>query len=400
MKNMTSQADQSRADLSARICEDNMKKFTPLFLSALLFTSCSAAESNNSAAPTAFESESLRPECAYSYAPLNYEDPVGMWLPYMLYEDILAGKTADEFRAAIAEKLTAAQSEGVNTVYVHVRPNGDAYYDSDIFPRGAFCGSSFDPFAIILDEAHRLGISVHAWINPLRLQTVQQMNELPQEFTTKQWYDSQNGRIKQVGERLWLDPSYEETRGLIAEGVREIVQKYEVDGVHIDDYFYPTTEPSFDADEFAASGSDDLSAWRIGNINSLVRLLHDTVKECDSRLLFGISPQGNIESDYSSQYADVRLWAASGDYCDYIVPQLYFGFRNESCPFMETLAEWESLTGDEVKLVIGLAPYKVGKADKWAGAGGESEWTDDPDVIAKQIAAVLSSTADGYALYY
>lgn len=377
-----------------------MKKLLPILMSAVLFAACAAApQENRQPLPTSdLESESIAPELAYE--PLNFAKQIGMWFPYMYYEDYLAGKSEEEFRLAVRERYSAAKANGVNTVYLHVRPNGDAYYDSQLYPKGSLWSGEYDAFSIMLEEAHALGLSAHAWINPLRLQTAEQMDEISPDFCTKQWYEEKNGMVKDVNGRLWLDPSYAETRELIAGGVREIAENYSIDGVHIDDYFYPTTDTAFDSAEFADSGADDLAQWRTDNINALVKSIYDTVKSTDSRLLFGISPQGNISSDYSSQYADVIQWAGSGDYCDYIVPQLYFGFKNEFCPFSETLAEWEGITGACVRLVIGLAPYKLGKADKWAGEGGQQEWVDEPDIIERQIAIVNSSSADGYALYY
>jgi uncharacterized lipoprotein YddW (UPF0748 family) len=132
-----------------------------------------------------------------------------------------------------------------------------------------------------------------------------------------------------------------------------------------------------------------------------VKTIYDTVKEKDERLLFGISPQGNIRSDYETQYADVIKWGSDSGFCDYIVPQIYFGFENETMPFLPTLEEWVKLTeGSKVSLIIGLAAYKLGREDKWAGSTAEFEWINDPDIINKQIDAVKSSGADGYALYY
>lgn len=378
-----------------------MRKFILISISALLlFTACTAVPDNRSLpSPTSFtDTESLAPDTAYR--PLNFAAPVGMWFPYMYYEDYLAGKSEEEFRSAVRERYSAAKAQGVNTVYLHVRPNGDAYYDSRLFPKGSLWSGEYDALSVMLDEAHSLGLSAHAWINPLRLQTPEQMDTVSSEFRTKQWYEAKNGMVKEVSGRLWLDPSYAEVRELIEEGVREIAENYDIDGIHIDDYFYPTTDTAFDAYEFEQSGASDLAQWRTDNINALVKSIYTAVKGVDDRLLFGISPQGNIDSDYSTQYADVRLWAGTTGYCDYIVPQLYFGFKNECCPFAETLAEWESITGGDVTLVIGLAPYKLGKVDKWAGEGGQQEWIDDPGIIEKQIEAITASSADGYALYY
>jgi uncharacterized lipoprotein YddW (UPF0748 family) len=187
----------------------------------------------------------------------------------------------------------------------------------------------------------------------------------------------------------------------LGDTVREITDNYNVDGVHIDDYFYPTTSADFDSEAFVQSGASDLAAWRTENVSRFVKKLYDTVKEKDDRLLFGISPQGNIRADYETQYADVKKWGSESGFCDYIVPQIYYGFENETMPFLPTLEQWTELVrGSDVSLIIGLAAYKLGREDKWAGSSAELEWINDPDIINKQIAAVTASEADGYALYY
>ena len=297
--------------------------------------------------------------------------------------------------------FTSAANEGVNTVYLHVHPNGDAYYNSELFPKGSLLDGDYDPLAIMTEEAHKLGLSVHAWINPLRLQTVEQMNSVPESFITKQWVTSGAPYVKEVSGRWYLDPAYDEVTQLISDCVKEILDNYAVDGVHIDDYFYPTTDPEFDRAAFEASGSGDLGQWRMDNCTRFVKAIYNTVKAKDKELVFGISPQGSISGNYSNQFADVKLWAGENGYCDYIVPQIYYGFKNTCCPFEATLAEWESIRGDsEVALIVGLAGYKTGKEDKWAGVAGENEWIDDPDIIEKQIEAVKKSKANGYAIYY
>lgn len=332
--------------------------------------------------------------------PLNYSEQVGMWLPYVRFPEIIQGKSEEQFRNAVAELLQDGAAESVNTLYFHAHPNGDAYYRSEIYPDGAFLDGNYDPLRIVIEEAHKLGISVHAWINPLRLQTEEEMSALPDDFIIKKWINEGEPYVKAVNGRWYLAPAYAEAVGLLEDTVGEILDNYDVDGVHIDDYFYPTTDEDFDREAFESSGSTDLEAWRTEIVSRYVKALHDTVKSRDNRLLFGISPQGNIDSDYSSQYADVRQWGRGEGFCDYIVPQLYFGFENECCPFLPTLAQWEELVNGGVSLIVGLAPYKLGREDKWAGAAGELEWINDSDIIDKQIAAVKESSADGYALYY
>ena len=383
-----------------------MKKLIILLTVPLLAGCGQACPSENSRLPT--ENITYQEQCAdhfgiepqISEKKLNYHHTVGEWFPYMQYEEDMQGKTAEEFRLAVRQRYTAAKAEGVNTVYLHAHPCGDAYYKSDIFPKGVCLDGDYDPFEIMLEEAHSLELSVHAWINPLRCQTVSQMSELPEDFIVKKWADDPECNIASaVNGRWYLNPAYDEVDKLLSDCIKEIIDRYDIDGVHIDDYFYPTTDPGFDEKEFAASKAPDLAEWRMSNCTRMVKNMYETVKAADPELEFGISPQGSINGNYSSQYADVRLWCSSEGYCDYIVPQIYFGFENAACPFAETLALWESMRSGNVRLIIGLAAYKVGKADKWAGAGGENEWIDSPDIIKRQIELVEKSSANGYALY-
>lgn len=379
-----------------------MKKLI-LLLAALLLTGCTPQTSETPpVSDTPLTSESSAPESGISgYIPLNYTNQTALWIPYMRFADILQGKSESEYRAELSALLSEAAEQGINTVYFHVHPNGDAYYASDIFPRGTYWDGDYDPLAIALEEAHSRGISLHAWLNPLRMQTEEQMSQLPDSFIAKKWADSpESGYIKLVGERWYLVPVYDEVRSLVSSAAEEILAHYEVDGIHIDDYFYPTTAPEFDAEAFTASGAPDLAEWRRENVTAMVRLLRDTVHAHGSRYKFGISPQGNISADRDKLYADAELWSSDTAYCDYIVPQIYFGFENETCPFEPTLRRWEELTADSgVSLIVGLAEYKLGKEDKWAGESGRDEWVTSPDILERQVALVKSSTADGYAFY-
>ena len=333
------------------------------------------------------------------YVPLNFQYQKGLWLPYTNYEELLKGKSEKEFRKAVGERFRNAAEQGINTVYLHVRPDGYAYYDSDFFPRETLTDGSYDPLEVMLEEAHDSGLSAHAWVNPLRLQSVEQMENIPDSFAVKQLYNSGNADI--AGGRLYFHPDSAEVQALLRDSTAEIVQKYNIDGIHIDDYFYPTTDEEFDAVRFAESGSNDLKQWRTEAISDMVKAMYDGTKAADGDVLFGISPQGNLRADYESQYADVKRWLSEDGFCDYMIPQIYYGFNNETLPFLPTLEEWTSLPKSKnVKLIIGLGAYKQGKEDKWAGAAGESEWLESDDVIARQIKAVEDSAADGYALYY
>lgn len=380
-----------------------MKKLIFLtILSTLALVSCSAESIPYSeSSDLQMQNQSQFPtESIANYVPLNFTNQTGLWLPYMDFENYMYNKSEDEYRQEVKKIISSAKAEGINTLYFHVHPNGDAYYKSEIFPKGIYYTGDYDPLQIMLDEAHDMGISVHAWLNPYRMQTVEQMENLPDDFIVKQWINENSPMVKVINNRWYLNPAYDEVTELVSSSADEILRNYNVDGIHIDDYFYPTTDTDFDKEAFEASGSSDLSQWRQDNINKMVKSLYDTVKSNNKRVKFGISPQGNINANYNSQYADVKLWAGNQGYADYIIPQIYFGFKNTTCPFEPTLKEWEKLVKDSgVSLVIGLAEYKLGEEDKWAGEAGENEWIENPDIISQQIELVKKSSANGYALY-
>ncbi|MCM1133315.1 MAG: family 10 glycosylhydrolase [Ruminococcus flavefaciens] len=380
-----------------------MKKLMILFMAfAGIFVSCAenVSQSESSVPEISMQNEShFSPDSTADYIPLNFTNQAGLWLPYMDFEDYMYNRTEDEYREEVRKILSSAKAEGINTVYFHIHPNGDAYYKSEIFPKGIYYTGDYDPLEIMLDEAHDMGISVHGWINPYRMQTAEQMTALPDDFIVNQWVNEDSPMVKIINGRYYLNPAYDEVTELVSDCADEILRNYDVDGIHIDDYFYPTTDTDFDREAFESSGNSDLAQWRTDNITEMVKSLYDTVKSHNKRVKFGISPQGNISANYNSQYADVKLWADTEGYADYIIPQIYFGFKNETCPFEATLHEWEDITGDGVSLVIGLAEYKTGEEDKWAGASGETEWIENPDIIQQQIDLVKSSSADGYALY-
>lgn len=332
------------------------------------------------------------------YRPLNFHKQKAMWFTYMDYENILSQKSEEEFSEIISERFKNASELGINTVYVQIRAFGDAYYPSEIFCKGKFyTDESFDPLQIMIDKAHSYGLSFHAWINPMRLMKKDEISSQPKSEIERVCVAQENFIFEYEG-RYYLDPSYSDTVDIVCRGIEEIVRNYNVDGIHIDDYFYPSQEVS-DTDEFKKSGKDNIADWRRENINVLVRSLYNTVKSINKGILFGISPQGNIETDYEKQYADVEKWLSEGGYCDYIVPQIYYGYENSECPFEETLDKWKSISDGNTALIIGLCTYKNGTEDKWAGKG-EDEWIINDDVTSRQVTDCTDDPeVDGIALY-
>ncbi len=335
------------------------------------------------------------------YIPLNYDKQKSVWFTMMDYEKMLNDKTESEFTGDIIKIMEKIKNTGFNTIYVHIRPYNDAYYKSDIFPPSVNCPESFDPFEIIINKAHEQNLSVHGWINPLRCQTDNEIKSLDKKYKIKSWYNDseKNGSyICNINNRWYLNPAYEEVREYISDGVKEIVENYNVDGIHIDDYFYPDQDEGFDKKAFESSGESDLQQWRINNIDLMIKGIYSAVKEADSEILFGISPQGNMYIDKNVLYADVQKWCSEEGFCDYIVPQIYYGFKNENLPFEQTVTDWKAEnTCDKVNLIIGICTYKIGKEDKWAGSG-KDEWKNDKNIPSRQAKFVLENNC-GIAVY-
>ena len=191
-------------------------------------------------------------------------------------------------------------------------------------------------------------------------------------------------------------------RSYIADGVAEIVEKYPVDGVQFDDYFYPTQDESFDKTAYQAYCDQakkdgysalSLSQWRKANINALVSLVYQKIKEVNPKTVFGISPQGNL-SNNDALGADVASWCSAKGYLDYICPQMYVNFENDALPFTETIETWKNLiTEDSIAFYVGLAVYKAG-----SDADGGT-WEKYGDILSRQVMAGREIDCDGFMFY-
>ncbi len=327
------------------------------------------------------------PSVGVTYSTLNYKNQKAVWFAYLDIDTWLAGATESSFTSEVRTAFANVKSLGCNTVYVHTRAYGDAYYHSEIFPfAGSYTGTigdepSFDPLEIMIEEAHALGLSFHAWVNPMRTAKAERYGEISSDYMIKKWYNSSSTNGTYIvyddeTECYWLSPAYQSVRQLICDGIAEIILNYKVDGIHIDDYFYPTTDASFDKDAFKASGESDLAKWRMDTVSGLVADIYTTVKACNPEVLFGVSPQGNIKNNINKLYADVELWCSESGYLDYIVPQIYYGF-DYVLPFDTALNDWNSIIKlPNIQLVCGIAAYKVGSNAEWSSGDMISRQTD------------------------
>ncbi len=380
-----------------------MKYMLAFLLATLLLLGGCGSKTGAQAAPT-------DNPCALS------EDVRAMWisqfdLSLMCLADGQA-RPREDFEARAILMVSKLKMIGINTVFLQARPNADALYPSSLFPPSSYAVGkeitplTYDPFGILVNACKKGEISVHAWINPLRAMRTDDPRASSTEYPVGAWLADLPTRGKyvvEVGGTYYLNPAYAEVRSLICAGADEILERYAVDGIHIDDYFYPTTDPSFDKAAFEANGNGGtLGDFRRAQTEALVASLSQTARARGR--LFGVSPGGNMRRNFEELYADVESWCEQG-YLDYLCPQIYFGMEHESFPFAEVCADFDALA-DKTKtpLIVGMTLEKaanasVGGEDIYAG-DGRREWIENRDVLARCLAATKAlPSCRGVALF-
>lgn len=339
----------------------------------------------------------------------SFKADSAVWLSYLELKMPEPGMEREQYAGYIDSLLENAGKLGIRNVLVHAVSFSDAIYPSEIYPSSNLFAEKrgdklpFDALSVVIERAERLGMRVHAWINPYRIQSVFDIDGLCESETAYRLYQSGSGDVIRAGDGLYYNPASERTVRLVTDAVRELLSGYELSGIHIDDYFYPETETGFDKKQYEAYQADGgeltLDDWRRENVNTLVRSLYAAVKDFGEDKIFSVSPSGDIEKNRTVHYADVRLWLKEDGYCDVLIPQLYYGFDNESQPFEKCLDEWITAACGNTRLYVGLAVYKIGKTDEYAGESGKNEWINNCDIIAGQVKTAIGRGADGFCLY-
>lgn len=330
--------------------------------------------------------------------PVIKEDFRGIWVATVLNIDYPKNPTTnpDILKEEAAKMLDNVKILGINAVFLQVRPSGDALYNSNLYPwskyltgeQGQAPDDGFDSLEFWIDEAHKRGIELHAWINPYRI-TKKAFSEPKHDFgsldPTNPAVINPDWVVKHSDGNLYLNPGLPQTRKYIIDGVIEIIENYDVDGIHMDDYFYPGKNFD-DIKTYNKYGVDfdNIDDWRRENVNILIRQLHEVIKPYNIR--FGVSPFGiwannssnPLGSDtkgaqsYYEHYADTRKWVKEG-IIDYLAPQIYWNIGFNVADY-EKLALWwaDVVKGTGVDLYIGQAAYKVQVTDAknpWYGEG-------------------------------
>jgi uncharacterized lipoprotein YddW (UPF0748 family) len=363
-----------------------MKKLLKALLCGCLLAGCTSAPKETAASASAAAETPVR----------------AMWFSWVEYRDLMQGLDAGQFEEKTVRIVQDMASVGTNEIYLHASAFTDAFYDSSIYPRSTWAAdTSYDPLALFLKAAHSAGMKVDAWVNPMRSYTLEEASSQA-SGQIRQWIQENSEKIRPVDGRWYLNPAYADVRDLIVSIPLEIVRSYDVDGIVLDDYFYPD-QTAYNFDSYAWSqknAEQEISQedFRRENVNTLIRKMHDALKKENPDLSFGISPAGNLDYDVNTVYADPSAWIKEGT-VDYLAPQLYWGFNHPTKPFEDTLKQWEDLTaGTDVKLIPALAAYKCGVTDTWA-QDAENEWIDSEDILSRQITMVLEHGNAGYSLY-
>lgn len=332
----------------------------------------------------------------------------GVWISYLEWEKLPKGEA--EFKQAVDGMMDNCVNWGLNAIFLHAHSHTDAMYPSQILPWSKFASGvqgvspGYDPFGYFVEAAHARGLQVHAWFNPYRVTGYHMSwDDVSPYGPVKQWLtDDTTANDRYVllhdGE-YYLNPASPEVRVFLALTVREVLEKYPIEGVHFDDYFYPNVKDDdparwFDWPEYAASGSTlSIADWRRENVSQLVSLVYQTVKAVRPDAVFGVSPQGvigNLRSN-TGMYVDIDRWLSSEGMVDYIMPQLYWGFEAKtsskqpaSHAFAPNLNSWITLKNKgNVKLYLGLGLYRAGT--NVADHNDVSEWLRYNDIMKRQV---------------
>ena len=283
------------------------------------------------------------------------------------------GIPTEKLKQTPIDQLNSLQGAGINAIIFQVRPEADALYASQLEPWSRFLtgvqgqapSPYWDPMQFMIDECHKRGMEFHAWINPYRVKT-----SLKSELSANHLYNIHPEWFVTYNNQLFFDPALPESRRHICMVVADIVSRYDVDAIHMDDYFYPYPAKGMDFPDDASfarygGGFTNRADWRRSNVNILIQKIHETIRGLKPWVKFGISPFGiyrNEKNDplgsktnglqnYDDLYADVLLWARNG-WVDYNIPQIYWQIGHPAADY-ETLVKWWAKNTENRPLFIG-----------------------------------------------
>lgn len=307
--------------------------------------------------------------------------------------------TTEQQKAELILMLDKLAKNNINTVVFQVRPTADAFYMSRLEPWSKYLTGTqgqrpqpyYDPLEFLVSEAHRRCMEVHVWLNPYRTLNDNKTASLSDNHL----YHQRKDLFVNYGGKYYFDPGLDDTRSFLNQVVKDIVERYDIDAIHFDDYFYPYPVNGQDFPDNASfkkypRGFNNKADWRRNNVNMVISELQQTIKSAKPWVEFGISPFGvwrnnNVDpsgsatragiQNYDDLYADILKWLREGT-IDYVVPQLYWEIGKKVADY-EILAEWWSKNSFNKNLYIGLyaSALEIKKEEAW----------QKPNELARQL---------------
>jgi uncharacterized lipoprotein YddW (UPF0748 family) len=313
----------------------------------------------------------------------------GAWITTVSNLDWPLSKTltTDAQKQQLIDILDKHKEAGLNAVFLQIRTNSDAFYPSDLAPwsdwltglQGRAPQPLYDPLAFAITEAHKRGLEFHAWFNPYRAVSNVTTSVLADSHIAKkhpEW-------LLAFGNARILDPGIPDVRAHVTQVVMEVVRRYDIDGVHFDDFFYPypSTGLSYNDDSTFTlhnRGFSDRGNWRRDNVDLLIKTVSDSIKSVKPFVKFGISPfgiwqnksttqplgsaTGGLES-YNEIYCDSKKWVQQG-WIDYVTPQIYW-YMGFAIADYNVLLPWWAQNASNRHIYVGQGAYRIGADSNW-----------------------------------
>lgn len=337
------------------------------------------------------------------------------WISSVSNIDMKAGMNQVQYTQWAQGTLDKLKAANYNAVIFQVKPLNDALYPSKLAPWSSYItgkkqgtNPGFDPLQIMLDEAHKRGLELHAWVNPYRVTMPSHaLSDLAADNVARKnpsW-------VVKYGKQYYLNPGLPEVQNYLIATIEELVSNYDIDAVHMDDYFYPYKikgETFPDQQTFKKYGGSfkKIEDWRRDNVNQLVKKVYASIYDIKPHVQYGISPFGiwrnkvqdatgsntNGMSNYDDLYADTRQWIKDGS-IDYITPQIYWSRSHKVANYSVLLDWWGKevqtyAKAHPVNLYIGMADYKVGN-------DADAAWKNKTELTSQVIANRANNNAQG-----
>ena len=248
------------------------------------------------------------------------EEMRGIFISYIELNNYIKNKDELESKKNIDQMIKNIKTNHFNTIFLQVRSHVDSIYESDIFPTSKSIilsdNTHYDVLKYFIYKTKKEKINLYAWVNPYRIgPTVDKSSKYYQMVGEE--------AIENINNTYYFNPANPKVESLIVKGIEEIVAKYKIKGIIFDDYFYPSND--IDLDYYKNSKTEkSITEYRLDIVTSLIENVNKSIKKINSKVLFGVSPEGNIDNNYNKNFADVKKWGSNSKYVDFLMPQVYY----------------------------------------------------------------------------